>query len=170
MFAPAFLYRAIPLPNKGLFAIVDAADYEHLSRFRWEAWFSKHTNSYYARRRPYINGIQKTIYMHREILGLDFGDDRVADHVSQSLTLVNVRANLRIANRSQSQMNRRKPCNGQTIIKGIRIREGIKGPTYQTCVAAGGKEIRRSFKTLSAAIYGLAANRRHLHKQFSCFN
>ena len=52
------------------------------------------------------------IYMHRLLYGLDKGDEREVDHVRGSKsTNDNRRINLRIAEHSENQMNRKKQCN-----------------------------------------------------------
>ena len=80
------LPRAIPL-TRGLFAIVDARDYERLSR---HTWFAEGTaqNCYAVRKQ---NG--RSIKMHREITNAP--DHLVVDHIDSN-GLNNRRANLRL--------------------------------------------------------------------------
>ena len=65
---PLIEYRFIPL-SKGQVAIVDAADFDWLSQWKWCAMWSERTNSFYAvRSTPRVNGKQKMLRMHREIM------------------------------------------------------------------------------------------------------
>jgi hypothetical protein len=99
--------RLIPL-TKGQFAIVDAADYEWLSQYRWRAFWDWHTKSYYARtyERGKNHETRRELRMHRLIVGLEIGDKRLPDHINHE-TLDNRRLNLRIATIEQSNQNRR---------------------------------------------------------------
>lgn len=92
--------REIPL-NRGLVTIVDDADYEMLSAFRWHV-----CESPYARRNVWIPGAGKSRveFMHKVILPAPPG--HVTDHINRD-SLDNRRSNLRIATKSQSVMNRR---------------------------------------------------------------
>lgn len=75
------------------YALVDASDYEWLMRWRW------HLSSYgYARRGEGPGRNRRFVSMHREILGLEFGDPRQGDHRNLD-RLDNRRENLRIAPR-----------------------------------------------------------------------
>ena len=70
------LYREIQL-TQGQIAIVDAGDFDWLSQWNWQADLS-HTGAYYARRGVWCaDGKQRHISMHRQILGLEWGDKRL---------------------------------------------------------------------------------------------
>jgi len=102
-------YRTIPL-TKGQVAIVDAADYEWLSRHNWAVQHdSRHgRGTYYAMRHGRTpDGRKVKIWMHRQILGLAPGDPRQGDHREPSQTLDNRHSNLRIATRKEQARNRR---------------------------------------------------------------
>lgn len=100
--------KSIPL-TQGKFALVDDEDYEWLSRHRWYAKRSFWSGSFYAARATEHDehGKQKTIFMHREILGLKYGDKRRGDHKEVIETLNNQRSNLRIATFAQNNYNSR---------------------------------------------------------------
>ena len=117
---PSPLYREIPL-TKGQVAIVDADNYEWLNQWKWQAGWRPAISGYYAQRAsPMVNGISRhTIFMHRQILGLQPGDPLQADHKDPSLTLMNTRENLRIASRSQQQHNQKCPRNNKCGFKGV---------------------------------------------------
>lgn len=65
----------------GLVALVDDEDYEWLNGYKWCAHWSSSAQVFYAMRTAYfvIDGKrkQRTIIMHREILGLEYGDPPV---------------------------------------------------------------------------------------------
>jgi hypothetical protein len=73
--------KLIPLTNNQ-FAIVWLSDYEALSRYAWGAIWNACTKSFYAWRGEKIAKTRRNRYfgMHREILGLQRGDRRQADH------------------------------------------------------------------------------------------
>ena len=63
---------------------------------------------------------QRSISMHRAIMGLEYGDPRTVDHVKTGETLDNRRLNLRIATQSQQCMNRRVLRLGRSGYRGVR--------------------------------------------------
>ena len=96
----------IPL-SRGMFALVDAADAEFVSQWKW---FSLKTSPhhkaphfYAMRNTPRGVGKRHLISMHRTILGAAKGFE--VDHINGN-TLDNRRANLRLATRSQNAANR----------------------------------------------------------------
>ena len=88
--------RRIPLGHN-LFAIVDAADYEELSKYKWCA--SNKRGTVYAIRRTQQG---RTVYMHREIMRASKGS--VVDHIDHN-TLNNRRCNLRVCTQEQNYAN-----------------------------------------------------------------
>jgi len=96
--------RLIPL-TKGQFAIVDAADYDHISSLKWHAVVYAHAT--YAMH----NGVmkhgcrEKNILMHRLIMNAPDGVE--VDHHNGN-GLDNTRNNLRFCSSSQNKWNRRK--------------------------------------------------------------
>jgi hypothetical protein len=89
----------IPL-TKGLHARVSAAD-RALAVFRWHA--VKGGNTHYAARRVG----DKTLYLHRVILGVEnSGRALFVDHINRD-GLDNRRENLRLSNAKQNAQNRR---------------------------------------------------------------
>jgi len=91
--------RLIPL-TQGKFAIVDAADYDWLSSFKWHAHKVKRT--FYAARGIRLDGKQRQDRMHRVIMGA--GDDHIIDHINRD-GLDNRRANLRLCTLSENARN-----------------------------------------------------------------
>lgn len=100
--------RKIPL-TQGQFAIVDAVDYERLSKIKWYAHRTKCNQSFYAAKSSKrVNGKHYLISMAREILGLKRGDKLQGDHINHQ-TLDNRRCNLRIVTNQENQFNRKNP-------------------------------------------------------------
>ena len=85
--------------TQGQTAIVDAADYERVSQFRWYAVKDGKTFYAYARANRY-----SPISMHRFILELNQHDLEV-DHINGN-GLDNRRANMRLATRQENARNR----------------------------------------------------------------
>jgi hypothetical protein len=105
--------RLIPL-TKGLYAIVDAADYRWLMTFKWQAVARNDGKGFYARARLRDGGYN--IKMHRIIKGTD--DDEHVDH-ENGCGIDNRRKNLRDANPRQNSGNRRTRCDSSTGFKGV---------------------------------------------------
>jgi hypothetical protein len=100
--------RYIPL-TKGLCAMVDAADYEELSKYKWHVVSVK--KPYAARKEG-----GKTIYMHRQIMQPPEG--MMVDHIN-GFSLNNRRANLRICTNQQNMQNIRKSPRAGSRFKGV---------------------------------------------------
>ena len=101
--------KAIPL-TQGRFTIVDEADYEWLSQWKWYFSACGKNNGGYAVRKEYLgryNGrdLCKTILMHRLIIGAP--DDVETDHWDRN-KLNNRRYNLRLATHAQNSSNKSK--------------------------------------------------------------
>lgn len=103
--------KQIPV-GRGLFALVDDADYEGLARHKWYV----DSRGYVARQLP---GPSKhgggRSWMHRELLPVP--DDRMVDHRNRN-KLDNQRHNLRPATHQQNSWNR-KPRGGSSPYKGV---------------------------------------------------
>lgn len=94
--------KTIPL-TLGKLAFVDDEDYELLSKFKWYA--VKDRGTYYAvRQLKRVNGKQKRIRMHTEIIGNKNG--YVVDHINGD-GVDNRRVNLRHLTIRQNGQNRR---------------------------------------------------------------
>ncbi len=165
--------RFIPL-NRGLFAKVSARHYVWLMQWQWTARWNPHTRSFYAYRRVRVaeRNSGQLASMARVILGLDFGDKRIADHKNHD-TLDNtdgLDGNLRIATKSESLWNCRKPRTNTSGFKGVS-EFWIKGKLlgYQAKIRANGKQMHLGIyptKELAYKAYCEAAQR--LHGAFAC--
>lgn len=107
--------KQIPL-SRGLFALVDDADFDNLSAFKWSAL--KAPRTFYAVRRS--NG--KYIYMHREILGIT--DSKIhtdhRDHDGRN----NQRENIRGCTQHQNIMNIQPYKIATSKYKGVCLYKG----------------------------------------------
>jgi hypothetical protein len=101
--------RFIPL-TQGKFAIVDAADYEWLSKHKWLAMISD--NTIYAFRK--VNG--KVILMHRAIMKPRKG--QVVDHINHN-GADNRRSNMRNCSRRENACNGRARRNSSSQYRGV---------------------------------------------------
>ena len=112
-------YRFIAL-NKNQTAIVDADDFEWLSRWTWTAAWNAANKAFYAIRtkEDKITGKRHNIQMHRFILRCEVGKE--VDHRNGN-RLDNRRENLRKCDRQQNSRNRGRICNN-TGYKGVRLR------------------------------------------------
>lgn len=103
--------QQIPL-TRGQVALVDAADFDRLARYRWQAIETK-PGLWYAQR---ADGL----YMHRMIMGLDV---TLVDHRNGN-GLDNRRANLRLATVSLNNCNARKRATARAPFKGVDWHRG----------------------------------------------
>lgn len=104
--------RYLPL-TKGLFAIVDAEDFERLSTSYWSVtWNMKGRYSAYygAKNEVFPDGKRRIVKLHRFIMGLNLGDKRVVDHINGN-TLNNRKINLRVCSVAENARNRHPRSN-----------------------------------------------------------
>lgn len=118
MTPPQEEYRTIPL-TKNQIALVDSVQHERFSEHPYYASWAKGSHSFYAARKTSKKlGKQKTILMHREVLGLSKGDKRIVDHINGN-TLDNRRCNLRIATAAQNAWHQKKSGRNKSGRRGI---------------------------------------------------
>lgn len=113
--------RTIPL-TRGYVATVDDEDYEWLSQFSWYLHRNAQLTTAYAARSQRKHEIKpgerrRTVFMHREVLGLAIGRTPLADHKDHD-GLNNQRSNLRICTEAQNHENQRK-TRGRSRYKGV---------------------------------------------------
>lgn len=104
--------------TQGQYAIVDDADYEELSKYKWYAQKRNSGNFYAARTFFGENNKRYEVYMSRQILGLEKGDLRQADHQNHN-TLDNSRINLRVCTQQENLMNQESALNTTSRFKGV---------------------------------------------------
>ena len=93
--------------TQGQRAIVDDEDYDWLMQWKWCANWYESTQSFYALRNERVGDKIHLRSMHRQILGLEYGDERQGDHIHHN-TLDNRRSQLRIVTRQQNMWNNRR--------------------------------------------------------------
>lgn len=150
--------------TRGQEAIVDEADFEWLSQWKWYAYLNTRTKVFYARRSLYPS---KTLSMHRVILGAQ--PSQIVDHVNRN-TLDNRRANLRFVTVSQSNQNTRLlSARNKSGFRGVSWNRAAK--KWQATIQLNARSVRLGFfnSTKDAAlIYDTAA--RELHGDFAQLN
>ncbi len=153
--------------SRGKVALIDDADFEWLSQWKWHAVWS--TNGFYAKRQMRV-GVkkQRAVALHRVLVNAQ--EDQIVDHRDGN-TLNNQRYNLRICNAGQSArnrgvQNRPKPTGTTSVFKGVhKVRKG-----WEARITLNGK---RHCKTLyneveAARYYDVKAI--ELHGEFAKTN
>lgn len=145
--------------SKGEYVQVDEQDYEYLSRYKWYLYHTPKWN--YAIRTEYLGrGVQKTIFMHREIMGII--DPKVyIDHKDHN-GLNNRRENLRISDNKHNQYNTGRKVNSLQKYKNIRnlgndkwqIRMRIPNGRRIERVVKGEKEAIKVYNDLAIKYHG----------------
>ncbi len=124
---PAVRYISL---TKGKHAIVDAADYPALARYKWYAQGPKKNGAFYA----YRGHRGRTISMHRQIMKPPKG--MVVDHINGN-GLDNRRCNLRICTHLQNLQNTRRHRPGKSRFRGVYPR----GDKWQASIQHDGKPL-----------------------------
>ena len=147
---------AVPL-TQGKVAIVDDEDADRvLAAGEWTAWWSG--TRWYAARKVGVKRNQRTVFLHRFLLGLS-PDDPQVDHVDGD-GLNNQRSNLRLATDSQNHANMSKPKRAypqSSRFKGVTL---VRGKRWQAYIQVRGRRIHLGvFDTEeeAAAAYDAAA-------------
>jgi HNH endonuclease len=153
-----YAFRRIPL-TQGRFAIVDPADYQCVSRYKWRLCKTKGKNVLYAERsirRP--EGTYSRMLMHRQLIGPPKG--YVIDHVN-GCGLDNRRANLRLATAAQNAWNT-GGRGGRSGYKGVWLAKD-KGLWRASIVCCGQRKHLGYFqdKRDAAKAYDRAASQYH---------
>lgn len=111
------------LLTQGKFALVDDADYEWLNQWRWYAL--KDGTTLYVRRHFLIGNKQRTVMMHRQILGLNYKDGCHTDHRDGD-GLNNQRVNIRVCTNHQNRFNQKIRKNTSSRFKGVHWDKSAK--------------------------------------------
>lgn len=148
----------IPL-TQGKLALIDDADYDLVKRLRWCACWEPRGKVFYVRS-------SEGIYLHRLIMQPD--PAMTVDHINHN-PLDNRRSNLRIATRSQNQMNRGKQSNNTTGYKGVSLFK--RTGKYRAYIMVQGKETHLGyFTTAEEASAAYQAKLGEFHGEFARFN
>lgn len=113
----------------GHIAIVDDADVPFVSEFKW--YLS--SDGRYAIAKPYKDGKQPTVYMHRLLMCAKKGQQ--VDHANGN-GLDNRRQNIRLCNQSQNNANIRTGHRASTGFRGVY--ENPRG-TYFAAISINGR-------------------------------
>ncbi len=141
--------------------LVDDADYESLSAFKWRALVDKRRGKVYAvRKTKGSHSTRKSVYLHRELLGLTNPNIKV-DH-SNGNPLDNQRQNLSACTTSQNNMNANKRSDGvSSQYKGVSWHKRDK--KFYAAIKLNGKakHLGSFFNEREAALAYDAAAREH---------
>ena len=160
---PVQEYRTIQL-TKGQSVKVDSEDFDWLSKWKWHAWWSEFTGSYYAVRSSRVGEFPKRLQigMHRQITGA-LG----TDHANKD-TLDNRRRNLRPASKSQNGCNKRISQRNRSGFKGVGFHLA-KGRWRSRITVAGKRKTIGYFATPEDAYEGYKIAAVKYHGEFAHF-
>ena len=153
--------KQIPL-TQGQFAIVDDADYDWLNQYKWHV--VKLRGYFYAKRKE----AGQTILMHRQILGLNQGDKRQADHRNHN-TLNNCRCNIRRCTSQENHFNQKLRPNTTSRFKGVSWHKLTR--KWRARIHINGKQKYLglfNMEEVAALRYDMVAIREH--GEFACLN
>jgi hypothetical protein len=146
--------REIPL-SRGKVAIVDDADYEWLSQWKWSVGGSRQGH---ARRGVIKNGRWTSSLMHREIM--DAAPEQQVDHINGD-RFDNRRCNLRLCNGTENNRNRPKRKDSTAPYKGIVwcggrwwARINLDGKQTFLSSHATAEAAARAYNEAALAVYG----------------
>lgn len=148
------------------FTMVDDDDFERMSCFKWSAFQSKNRRVIYAIRNDLVDGRQRSILMHREILGGKAS--QITDHADGN-GLNNQKTNIRPANRSQNGFNCRRANNPNKASKyrGVTRDKKTKTESWRANIKIGGKQTYLgSFKTQEQASQAYMEAARSAYREF----
>lgn len=139
--------------TQGKIALVEDSDYETYSRLNWYA--KQYGNTWYAVRQEE----QKTVYMHRKIMGVIDGMI-IVDHINGN-GLDNRRSNLRKCTRSENQRNRPRTKANTSGYKGVCFTDGkyraqiqYAGKTINIGAYSTADEAARAYDKKAAELFG----------------
>lgn len=119
------------------YTLVDDEDFKKLNQFKWFARKDSKSGIFYvARNSKTIKGKRHMVHMHREIMNVLKNID--IDHKDGN-GLNNQKNNLRLATRSQNNMNQKKRKDNISGFKGVSWRKDNK--KWRTNISVEGKTI-----------------------------
>ncbi len=121
---PPFVYssaRLIPL-MQGKFAIVDAEDFERISKYKWH--FVTSRGKSYARTHINLEGVNVSIGMHRLVMDGAVNCQNETDHIDGN-GLDNRKAKLRSCTHLENAGNRKRQSNNTSGYKGVSWCKGM---------------------------------------------
>lgn len=157
------MVKQIPL-TRGMAALVDDADFDELSRFKWHAVPSG--NSFAATRGQWDGHRILHVFMHRQIMQAE--PDRWVDHKDGN-ALNNQRDNLRFATRRQNRANSRRNTTKTVPFKGVFFHKRIN--RYGAQLWRAGKSYWLGyFSDPEEAARAYDAKVREMDGDFACVN
>jgi hypothetical protein len=117
--------------TRGLYAIVDASEYESLKLRRYYAIWADHSGFYAVRHsKTYGKKMGPTLYLHRELLGLPPGEPTQGDHKNGN-TLDCRDKNIRLASHAQNMWNQKTHSDNTSGRTGVHWRKDRNCYTVQ---------------------------------------
>lgn len=120
--------------SRSAIATVSKEDLERLKRKKW----SLHPTGYVTRQELTPAGKQRTVYLHREVMGLEHGDKRIVDHIDGN-PLNCTRENLRILEEKAHNAQNVRTSRGTSRFRGVHR----SGNRWVAAVTADGAAHRR---------------------------
>lgn len=118
--------------TQGKVALVDDHLFEELNKFKWYA--HKAGNTFYAHRKIRLEGVRKTLKMHRCILDLT-NINIVVDHINHN-GLDNQLSNIRACTNKENHRNQRIRTGGTSKFKGVCMPKKYKN--WQASIKCNG--------------------------------
>lgn len=152
--------------TQGKVAVVDDEDFKYLSQHKW--CVGNFSGYFYAMRGVQKNNVQKTVLMHRVIMGDKKGFQ--VDHINHN-TLDDRRSNLRHVTMSQNQHNQvHNPARG-TKYKGVHESECKSGKRFTAHITHKGKTVHIGvYHTPEEAARAYNKEAIKIRGEFSCLN
>lgn len=147
----------------GYQVLIDDEDFDRVSKYKW--YISE--NYMYALTNTYIEGMRKTVSLHRLVLSCE-DNTQVVDHINHD-TLDNRKCNLRLCKHVQNTQNKRMPSHNTTGYKGVRKR---KHCARYTAVVRDGRDSYTCgfYDTPEEAARAYDKMALYLFKEFACTN
>lgn len=154
--------------SKGMFAMVDDADFDDVNRHRWHVLMAPGVAR--ACRTYKRNGTKIHVYMHRQIIGALPG--QIVDHANHD-GLDNRRSNLRLCSKADNARNGYRRIRGKTAkFKGVCItsRRHTPSPWRATITVNGRQKSLGNYKTQDEAALAYDAAARSYFGEFANLN
>lgn len=159
--------KKIPL-GSNRYTTVDDNDYDWLNQYMWYLDAGGYVVNAVFRSYLCNAPVSPCSFMHRLILGLEYGDKRQGDHRNHN-TSDNRRENLRICTHQQNQMNQKLRPNTTSQYKGVSWKK--KKKKWEAKITINGKQKYLGYFTKekhAGHAYNLAAKK--YFKEFACLN
>lgn len=124
--------------NAGFVSLVDDEDFDKVNEIKWQA--KKHGQTVYARGLVVVNGIKKSVYMHRYLLSV-YDKTIEVDHMDNN-GLNNQKINLRQCTHLLNGKNRSVNINKKTKYKGVTLQ---RPGTFQVRITLNKKQIQLGY-------------------------